>query len=532
MKRVCGLILIFSLVLSPALALGENGSAQTTVERLETDPGALRQMSRQHEFRGVDPTTYEPMMRRIALNTDLDWGLRARALTFLWSERHQDVYREFARQFDPVAVAATDRGAEAFNILSEWLGRPSASQQVIASLLLPEQHRPGVGPILDALAGRNIYEYLHFLYRHAYAFQPAEIEALAETDDQLCRQFLNWYVGHRHIEGMEDFLISQIASPRPSNYSSKLDRVLLTVLTAGIGELIRSAVPTPEWIDDEATPKGLALQSLGILVPVGSQGLNPALVDDLLAAAQTNSTGKKRGQWQLAIDILIFLDQHGVDLAGRADHVTNALVRQAIRKRGPLVPLIEVERLHRKSGIPFPLLTDEEQTTLWDVTFKTFDGDFLAAVSRAVPDQKRQADLREHLLGLSEEAIRGTLSTVRCWGADIERTDDWILAVAKLNITEAVKSIEKILEGWDWTDESIEALILFGPAGAPSLERYLRTPAADRLTTQKTIEVIRACRLNLSEADWTSLLLHLRTRQYLQEAADQVAREEMHEPHE
>ncbi len=528
MKHICGLTLIVGMALSPALALGETGTTQKTLERLEANPGALRHMSPQHEFRGVDPTTYEPTMRRIALDSDLDWDLRARALTFLWSKRNQDVYREFAQQFDPVAVAATDQGAETFNVLAEWLGRPSASQQVIVSCLLPGQHRSGVEPILNALAGQDIYEYLYFLYRHDYSFQPSEIEALAETDDQLCRQFLNWYVGHQQIEGMENFLVSQIASPRPSNYSSKFDRVLLTVLTAGIGELIRSAIPTPDWIDDEATPKGLALESLGILIPVDSQDLNPALVESLLAAALTNSTGKKRGQWQLAIDILIFLDQHGVDLAGRADRVSNVLVRQAIRKRGPLVPLVEIERLHRESGLPFPPLTDEEKTALWDVTFKTFDGAFLIAVSRVAPNEKRQAELREHLLGLSDQAIRGTLSTVRCWGADIERTDDWILAVARLNITEAVQTIEKILEGWDWTDESIEAMLIFGPAGVPSLERYLRTPAADRLDTQQTIEVIRACHQNLPEADWTSLLLHLRTRQYLQDAANQVAREKMH----
>ena len=521
-----GLMTLGLLVTSIASLAGPACAAELpsdVLEELERDPARLRKDFVLRRFKDVDPGAFAPLMRRLALDGELAWDLRARAVTMLDGAMESDVLEAFARTFQPSRVAADEWGDETFNILAQWLQREPSGARLIEPLLLPGERTGGLQPILAALAGRGVHDYLYFLHRRGYRFPVTAITALGDTDDQLTRQLLCWYVGDVRLVGMEQFLVDQIRSDRPNTYRTKVDRVVLAAFTAGIGEIIRQAVPKPPWLDDEATPKGLALLALGELLPAGSPIEDAALVDGLMAAASSNAAGTKRGQWQVAVDVLFFLRDRRVSLAPRAEAAAAEMVRQVLRRRGPLVPFVAAEELHRTAGVALPALTADETATIWQVAHSTLDAAFLGALGRAYPDDARRRSLVQHLLDLEDRATRDTLRVARCWGADIEGPGEWALAVAELGVVEAIDGVEAVLQT-SWTDDAVRALVRYGAPGAPPLARFLRSDHGPRLERDLAVAAIRACAEHLPDEAWADLAGELATDRSLASAVDEVLR--------
>ncbi len=179
-------------------------------------------------------------------------------------------------------------------------------------------------------------------------------------------------------------------------------------------------------------------------------------------------------------------------------------MRQVLRKRGPLEPFVAVAKLNRTAGLPFPALGAEERTRVWQVASKTLDAAFLTAVVDHLPDKQQRELLEQRLLGLGDQAARGTLRVVRCWGADIETPGDWAAAVAKLRLVAAIDDVEGVLDS-AWPEQAVEALIRFGAAGAPALGRFLVTSRARQIDDGLRVRAIQSCALHLPEDDWQAL---------------------------
>jgi hypothetical protein len=150
----------------------------------------------------------------------------------------------------------------------------------------------------------------------------------------------------------------------------------------------------------------------------------------------------------------------------------------------------------------------DEQARVWKVASKTLDAAFLKAVVDHLPDKQQREELEQRLLGLGDQAARGNLRVVRCWGADIETPGDWAAAVAALRLVEAIEDVEGVLDT-SWPDEAVEALIRFGAPGAPALARFLYSPRSRRLDEDLRVRAIESCALHLPEDEWQSLLTHL-----------------------
>lgn len=485
-------------------------AAQTgdIVSRIREDPSLLRDHRTLKRLMRTDPGSYQAEMIGIAADSGADWDLRSRALTLVVLPETDDLTAAFVEDFDPQKVAADEFGADSFNILADWLRGCAKPPPSITRLLVPVRRGADVAPVLQSLAGQPLHPYLRWLAETDYRLSNGEITAIAATDDQLTRQFLSWLVGAERRRDMAGFLVSQITSDRPSSYRSQVDRFLVAALTVGIGEIIRQAAPTPRWLEDDVTPKGLALESLAALLPSDLELTNPAIVDPLLQAATVNAAGKNRSQWQLAIDILDFLHLRKVPLSGRADEAVAHLVRQPVRTRGPLEAFVAAERLHRDAGIPFPELSEADTAAIWGQCFKTLNAAFLGAVVRALPDDEQHAALQAHLLSLAEQAARGSLRVTRCWGADLEGPGEWARAVSELGLNEAIPAIARILEG-PWNDDAVVALSAMGRDGAEALARFLLTPGAAHLDRAHRDTAVAACARSLDPTAWARLRAHL-----------------------
>ncbi len=478
---------------------------ESVLQKLADDPSTLRSTSMLRDLKTQDHASLAPLMRKITTDQSQAWDIRARAATYLSGPKNRTAVTDFSESFEPLTVARNPWGAETYQILAEWGSRSEFGQTAIGPLLIPTESPETVDRVLVALAGNGIHHYLSYLEDHDYIFRSSTVAALGETDDQLTRQFLCWWVGEHRPRAMAPFLLDQIGSPRSSSYRSQVDRVFLALFTAGIGELIRSAIPTPRWLQDDATPKGLALESLARYYPSGTLIDNSTVVDALVSATETNAAGKDRGQWQLAIDILLFLEQRKQPLAGRAEMAAGDMVRQVLGKRGPLEPFIAVAELNRRTDLSFPPLGADEQARVWKVASKTLDAAYLKAVVDHLPDDQQREQLERRLLGLGDQAARGTLRVVRCWGADIETPGDWAAAVAALRLVEAIDDVEGVLDT-SWPDQAVEALIRFGAPGAPALGRFLLTSRSRQLDSDLRRRAIESCALYLPENDWQSLL--------------------------
>ncbi len=507
------------LLLITDIAAGAGQTTETVVERIAGDPAVLRDQHLLRKLKKVEPEDYLPLMRRIAAEASLPWDVRTLALTLLDEQRDATVFAGFVRDFAPVEVAADEWGDEAFNLLAAWYPRTRGGDTVLP-LLIPDERRV-LRAVLQNLAGRGVHTYLRLLVEHGVRLEPADITALAETDDQHTRQLLCWYVGDRRLEGMQGFLVDQIGSPRASTYRSQADHLLLAVFTVGLTEVLRTSLPSPQWLDDDATPKGLALQSLGTLLPAGTPIAERELAASLLAVAQSNAAGKDRGQWQLSIDILRFLQARGEQLAERAEPTVAALIRQVLRRRGPLEPFVAAVALHRQTGVSLPQLSPEETAAIWEITTKTLNAPFLTAVVTVLPNAERRAELEQHLLGLRDKAVHDTLRVARCWGADIETPGDWALAVAELEISPAVEPVSALLDS-SWWQQAVAALVRFGPQGTPALARFLQSDQAPSLEDQLQVAAIRSCAEHLPEPEWQALLEVLRSKHHLSDAIHEM----------
>lgn len=445
------------------------------------------------------------------------WDLRARALTQLDGERHRGSFEAFARDFVPVEVARDPVGAATFNLLAAWLPARQPERGLVAPLLVSGGETSGVAPVLAALAGQPLHDYLRWLDGEGVAFTPDQVRALAETDDQDTRRLLSWYVGEHRLAGMEGFLVQQISSPRPSTYPSQARRLFEAAFTAGLSELIRGAERTPPWLGEGTTPKGLALASLATLAPAGRRLDDRDLAARLAATALAEAGGGDRGQWRLSADLVAFLLERG-EPAGDAIHRTlGVLARQSLRRRGPLEPLVLVEETCRRFGVAFPELTAAERSRLWEVALTTLDAGFLVAVSRAAPEEDGRRRLEVQLLGQGEAAAAGTLRVNRCFGCDLETPGNWCEAVAELGLETAVLHVEGVL-ATAWTDDAVAALVRFGPSGAPALARFLVSERVRQTTPPLRAQAVRACVEGLPPAEAERLLGRLRADPSLREA--------------
>ncbi len=491
------------------------------VERIAADPLQLRDERVYRDLVQALSEAYSPLMRRLATDRAQPWDIRARALSRLYVSDSREAYASFAADFDPVAAAARDDGAAALCFLASWLPRHGAEREAVEPLLLPGEQKSRVPAVLAALAGRPAEPYLRLLVERGFRIDGAAASALAATDDQDTRRLVAWYVGEQRMVGMEPFLVAQLESQRPCSYPDQGGRLLEAAFTAGISELFRAAVLTPLWLGEETTPKSLALQSLAALVPASQPIADRTLPPRLLTVAADNAAGRDRAQWQLAADLLLFLAERREPLGSPGAEAMAALVRQCLRSRGPLPPLVLVEKTCRPAALPMPKLADAELERLWKVAHSTLNAPFLGALVRGYPDAGRRAELEQHLLAQSAQAADGSLRVVRCWGADIETPGDWSLAVAELGLDAALPTVKKVLDS-AFRDQAIAALTRFGSAGAPPLARFLTVEEAATLKPTSLRAALEHCACHLPVEQLAALTAPLladpRTRDATEEA--------------
>jgi hypothetical protein len=494
------------------------GEGDDLLQRCRSDPTVLRE---ERAFRDLpyveDREGRSRLLASVAADASQPWDVRARALMLTDAEAEAETWRAFARAFKPVEVAADAWGDETFNVLARWMPHRGPGRRQVEAMLLAE-----VDAVVEVLAGRAVHDYLVLLVDRAVDLRPEQVRALGDTDDQDTRRLLNWLVGHRRMGGMEAYLVDQVVAERPSTYPDQGRRLIEFAFTGGLSELLRAMAPEPVWLGTETTPKGLALSSLGALLPAGTTIEHRPWVEQLLSTATAGAAGTDRGRWQLAVDILDFLHVRGERLSGRADAAVAALVRQGLRRRGPLAPFVAAERLHREAGVALPRLRSDERSRLWDVTLKSLDADYLVAVSRAVPDRERQARLEEHLRSQREAAVRGSLRVVRCWGCTIEGPGRWAHAVAALGMDDMLEAVEKVLELSWGEDDTVRALVAYGEPGVPALVHFLTGTRVNALDEEPMVEAIALCAGHLEGEELESFTDAMRSGLYTADAAERV----------
>lgn len=486
-------------------------AAGDVVERCARDPALLREEAVVRDLREVPRDTLEPVMAAIAGDDAQPWDVRAAALGLAPAVRHREVWSAFGAAFEPLEVAATAEGAAAFNILAAATPRFGLEHRLLAAMILPGEDLAGVAAVLEVLGGRPLSPYLHLLVRKDYQFGADSLTGVADTDDEDTRRFVAWYIGEHRVQGMESLLVDLITAPRTSTYPSQARRLLEFALTGGISELFQPFVSRPPWTEPDMAPKGLALDALAVLRPPRAS-LDREVISRLLVVARTTAGGEDRGQWQLAADIVGFLLERGVSLGPEEADIVETMVRQALRRNGPLLPFAVAARACQRGPVPWPRLDDDERTALWDIAFTTFEAPFLAALVRAVPDPQRAAELERHLLGLAESAARGTLRRSRCMACAIEGPGDWSRAVAELGYEAALPAVERALFiGWD-EDDTVAALVTYGPPGVPALARFLVTARAESVAEELLVEAVGLCLRTLPAAEGEALAAALRRR--------------------
>jgi hypothetical protein len=506
------LFTVWFVILSLGVAQAKNKGPEELLQ-LEENPSRLRLSDVRKQLPRLERQSYIPLMRKFMLTASLPWDIRTQAYILLGRDRSKQDIKNFTSVFNPLEAAASAEGTETFNTLAKWYRETRPRPNAVVPLIFPGSEMSGVNAILKVLAGKNVHEYLWALYLNGYRFQPVSIEALAETDDQLTRKFLNWYVGAVHLDSMQGYLVDQLQSSRPNKYPSQTGRYVVAFLTLFISEVMSAMDENPPWLGWNTTPKSLALQSLAVFNPPGKKIKNRQLAENLMKEAKYNASGKDRGQWQLTIDIMCFFQKRHELYPGHGDAVLDSMVRQALTKCGPLKPFVAAEEIHQLSGIPFPLLQPEDKEKIWKITRKTFDAKFLASVVRALPNEKSEDELTRYLLSLQNKAVKGSLRESRCWSAPVEDKDDWALAVGELGLIEAIPSLEKMLYG-STSEGMVTALGRMKEYGAPVLDNFMRSDNAQRLKKSARIEAIQACKDYLPKADWHSLAVYLRSHPY------------------
>jgi hypothetical protein len=489
-------VLVFGAASAPAVET--SATCTVTVSDLRSE-AAVRNL----RFRMPDECA--PRLEAWVSDRAQPWPVRAAALAALDADRRPDAFAAFSGDFDPVAVARSAAGAETFNILAAWFPAGSRARQAVEPLILPGPSSPRVAEVLGILAGQPLHNYLCLLWSRGYPLPADLVRRLGATDDQDTRRFLNWYVGERPLAQMEDYLVEQVASTRPSTYPGQGRRLFEAAMSAGLSELLRAANRKPAWLGDETTPRGLALRSLGTFWPPARKIPGREMASRLAVVAARDATGSDRGQWQLAADLLTFLLERGETPGPELERALDSLARQCLRSRGPLQPFVLAEETSRRFGVPFPRLGPSEQEAVWAITLDTLDARFVGAVSRALPDAARRRRLEEHLLAQGARAADGSLRVVRCWGADLEGPGEWCGAVAELGLVAAIPDVERVL-ATAWPAPATSALIRFGQPGVPALHRFLLTPAARQLKKALREDAIRSCLAGLPASEREAFL--------------------------
>ena len=489
----------------------------------EADPKLLREHAfRAHVRRFQQPAV--PLMRRLASDPKQPWDIQAEALGLLHQSSSPEAWDAFIEGFDALVVARGPEGAATFNALARNVPTWGREKKTLIGLIAPGAGSPGARPILAALAGRGISDYLHRLHRLDYRFDKLELRALARTEDEDTRRFLFWYVGTRRMEGMESFLVSGIVAPRPNSYRSHGGRLLEETMKGGVVGLLSLGRKDMAWKDADQTPKGWALWALGELTPRGRR-LPPGLGVQLLTVARSLAPGEDRAEWGLASDIMIFLLEHDEPLQRRSEDVLASLVYQALRKNGPVEPFAAAERVSREAEIAFPRLDPGEKDRLWDTAMESLHGPFLAALARSVPNPAREKELKSELRALKDRAVKGSLRRSRCWGCEVEGPADWALAVASLGMTDLRDDVEKVLNlGWG-EENAVRALVAYGEAGAPALIEFLQSRHVNRLDEGPMILAIRHCLQHIAPEAREDFVAALLKEPYTDDATRRVLRE-------
>jgi len=470
------------------------------LERCRKNPTILRRTPVYRDFDKYSPESYTPLMQAIVADNTQPLDVRARALLLVPFEKSPGLYETFAREFKPEEAAGAEDGAKAVNFLAKKIYGRRQTAGFVRHLILPGENLSGVGVILKALAGRPCHDYLHMLYGQGYSFSSHQLRLLSMTSDQATRRFIYWYIGDKNIAVMERFLSSEIASSRPSTYGGRGLRLLLMAFTGGMSELMRAALPPPDWLDEEKTPKDLALASLGQLIPLETSISHPEITENLLKAAVSSAESDEVEDYRLAANILLFLYARKADLRQPA-------ARKALASLARLIPQEDArnetfalaQQVHGETGIPLPNFSKDEIASIWNRAFKTLNWRFLGAVVRAFPDPEREKALAQHLLDLGEKAQSGRLrfpSKNETWLC-IHDSGDWSLCAAELHIEKAVPLMEKILDSY-CREDAASALMRFGPAGLPVLTRFLMTKNVGLLKKDVRKEAVRICVQNLA----------------------------------
>ncbi|MBN2432490.1 MAG: hypothetical protein JXQ27_13520 [Acidobacteria bacterium] len=483
---------------------------EEVLARCRRDPKVLRNDGTYRDLCKFDPTTGVDVFASLFADATHPLDVRVRALLLLPAEAAPEHYARLGREFSTSAAARTEDGAAAINFMTRAVFGRDRRATIMRSLLLPGPDMQGVGEILQSLSGQACHDYLHMLQAHHYPFDSAQIRLLAVTSDEATRRFLYWYVGQANMLDLDCFLAREIASGKPSTYGGRWMRLVLMAFTAGVSEVLRSALPPPEWLDEDKTTKELALESLACLIPSGTSPRDPEVATALLAAAKEAAASDEEEDYRLAAALLLFLHDRAVPLEPDG--------RTALAALGRLVPdedarnetFVLAVKVHQRTGLPLPTYSREEVDLFWDRALKTLNHEYLAAVVAVWPDSQRRAQLTEHLLQQGIQASRGNLrfpAKNETWLC-VHDAGDWSRCVAALHVAEALPMVAGVLET-PWAGTAAEALMTFGNAGLPALRDFIRTSRAGELNAAARIRCMTFCLRQIPLEDGVHLVREL-----------------------
>jgi hypothetical protein len=498
-RHILGVVLVLLtllMTLRPFDAVRAGNLAPVPEEllaRCRRDPTVLRKDGTYRDFRKYDMSPGYETFRNIAADSALPPDIRARALLLLPYETATEQYLKFGREFSAVTAARTVEGAAAINFLSREVFGENRVAALARELILPGPDMKGVGTILQSLSGQACHDYLHMLYAREYPFQPEQIRLLAATPDEATRRFLYWYVSKAEMAGMERFLAREIASAKPSTYGGRWMRLVLMAFTAGVSELMRAALPPPDWLDDDKTTREVALESLARLVPAGTQ-VQEGVLKPLLDTARESAASDEEEDYRLAAAVLMFLHDRAAPLEPGGRVALAALARLVPDEDARNETFVLAVKVHQRTGLPLPTYSQEEVDLFWDRAQKTLNHEYLAAVVAVWPDSRRRAQLTEHLLEQGAKAARGNLrfpAKNETWLC-VHDAGDWSRCVAALKVEQALPLLAGVLQT-SWADDAARALMTFGPAGLPPLKEFMVTSRAGELMGDERRDCIRFC---------------------------------------
>jgi|GEM_PF-2064099 len=475
------------------------------LERCRQNPAVLRNDGTYRDLGKYDPAAGAMVFDAIFADDAQPWDVRVRALLLLPVEAAPEHYQRLGRDFSARQAARTGDGAAAVNFMARQVFGQDRRAEMMRSLLLPGPAMQGVAEILTSLSGQACHDYLHMLHAHDYPFSPSEIRRLAVTSDEATRRFVYWYAGRAGMSDLAGFLAGEIASAKPSTYGGRWMRLVLMAFTAGVSELMRAALPPPEWLDEDKTTKEVALGSLSRVVPVGAP-MEAAVVQTLLDAALESAASDEEEDYRLAAALLLFLHERSVALAPGGKDALAALGRLVPDQDARNETFVLAVKVHRLTGLPLPPYRLEEIAGFWDRALRTLNAGYLAAVVSVWPDSPRRNELAAQLLQLGDEAARGNLrfpAKNETWLC-VHDAGDWSRCVAGLKLEAALPALAGVLQT-SWADDAAEALMAFGPAGQPPLREFIVTARAGELMGDERRECLRFCFDGLSAMEGAAL---------------------------